>query len=125
MATSKNSPLDLHSIATLLNYELASTDPRFRHAKLRECHFSLNGQLALDSIPRAISHLTRKGEAPTRGYVFEQVEEPADLRDVPSNMFSGALQHASVDNLTEDEVEDIYWEVRGHDGCYRVCVQSL
>jgi hypothetical protein len=29
-------PLDLHEIATLLNYERYTTEPRFRYAKLRE-----------------------------------------------------------------------------------------
>jgi hypothetical protein len=118
MAT--ESPLDLHQIATLLNYELTSTDPRLRHTKLRECHFSPTGQLALDSVPTAFSQLTRGGEVPTRGFVFKPAKEPKKTRDLPENMLTDRPRHPSVANLSEDELEAIYWEVRGHDGCYRV-----
>ncbi|KAF9460607.1 hypothetical protein BDZ94DRAFT_1197616 [Collybia nuda] len=34
-------------------------------------------------------------------------------------MISGPPVHPPVENLNEDDLEVIYWEVRGHDGCYR------
>lgn len=55
------------------------------------------------------------------GFIFDIVEPPIsrkDERDLPSNMLSAHSTSASIMNLDEKELEQIFWEARSHDGCY-------
>ncbi|KII85146.1 hypothetical protein PLICRDRAFT_94725 [Plicaturopsis crispa FD-325 SS-3] len=113
-------PLDLHEVSTLMNYERASTEPRFRHAKLRE--LALDG--AFDtrvSLPSGVWG-SQENHPVKRGFIFD-AEKPSglvpekDLPDLPSNMLGGKSL-ASTKDLTEADLELIYREARDHDGCY-------
>lgn len=111
--------LDLYDIALLLNYERASTEPRFRHTKLRE--------VADDTTDfQTIRMLTPEwGQAvvPKTGFVFDrarkksakyQDEEP----DLPTTMLPTPIP-LKLRNLTPKQLETYYWQVRNHDGCFR------
>jgi len=111
-----NDVLDLHDIAILLNYERASTEPRFRHAKLREVATETSPfkTIAL-TVPIMLDAL-----APNKvGFVFD-VCEPTDPneRDVPRNILPTPVP-SNLETLTKRQLETIYWQARGHDGCYK------
>ncbi|KAJ7280310.1 hypothetical protein C8J57DRAFT_1175036 [Mycena rebaudengoi] len=107
-------PLDLHDIALLLNYERASTEPRFRHAKLREIATSSSN---FQSVTMIEEWHSRKG--PKEGFLFEtSLKAAQNSPDLPSNMFPTPVP-VSLRGLTPRQIETIYWQVRGHDGCYQ------
>jgi hypothetical protein len=109
-------PLDLHELAVLANYERASTDPRFRHAKLRE--------VAFDSHFRTVKTANAsgapgedQGDMPSRAFFFDQPEDvDENERDLPANMMHSGWDETP---LGTKEMETIYWEMHGHDGCYK------
>jgi hypothetical protein len=109
--------LDLHDIAVLLNYERASTEPRFRHAKLREVASSTSPFRTIAFPPSF--NLWDNAPAHRVGYVFDKkIPDTPDERDLPGNM----LPEPVPDNLamlSKRELETIYWQARGHDGCYK------
>lgn len=119
--------LDLHDLAVLVNYERATTEPRFRHAKLRECSIRSDGVLQFFTIQFPDNLLgPREGIVPARGFIFDAIpgagrkNEP----DLPANMKGSPKEHSSVSQLSEQDLETIYWEVRGHDGCFKVCTTA-
>jgi hypothetical protein len=63
-------PLDLHEIATLINYEHASTEPRFRHMKFWDYNVFPTENLVLYGIPDARAVLDRTGKVPTLRFSF-------------------------------------------------------
>ncbi|KII85143.1 hypothetical protein PLICRDRAFT_45285 [Plicaturopsis crispa FD-325 SS-3] len=112
--------LGLHEISTLLNYERASTEPRFRHAKLREVA-SVNGAFETIRFPPDLWG-SPQTDTHKRGFVFDTVRPTVfdkDKPDLPSNMVAEtSTVTASAKGLTEGELELIYREARDHDGCY-------
>lgn len=106
--------LEVHDISLLLNYERASTEPRFRHAKLREVttnEFStvlfLNPEWA-------------QAPQPKIGLLFnrvQQTESSQDEPDLPSNMLPNIIP-ANLSHLSPKELETSYWQVRNHDRCF-------
>lgn len=116
--------LDLHDLAVLVNYERATTEPRFRHAKLRECSIRSDGLLRFLTIGIPDDILApRHGVAPARGFVFDTVPGTGGKKgelDLPTNMRGSPKEHNSVAMLSEQDLETVYWEVRGHDGCFKV-----
>jgi len=112
--------LDLHSLAVLINYERASgpiSDPRFRYAKLREV--ASDGKFSTvifpdnqwDGVPDNRSK---------RGFLFDTILPPVDHdneADLPTNILTPRSE-LSAASLSAEELETIFWEVRGHDGCY-------
>ncbi|KAL8286496.1 hypothetical protein RQP46_004513 [Phenoliferia psychrophenolica] len=109
-------PLDLHSIAVLLTHEVAGTEPRFRHTKLRE--------VTLDDAPFK-TILCKAGAwddlpSPKRGFVFDQVATgPATEFDLPTNLLPASGKVVTANLLSERDLETIFHEARAHDGCYR------
>jgi len=112
--------LNLHSLAVLINYERTSgpiSNPRFRHTKLREVaspegHFNTLSDDLWSDVPM---------NRPKRGFIFDTIPPPpdhADKPDLPTNMLSSNPE-LSAARLSEQELETIFWEVRGHDGCYQ------
>jgi len=118
MSTSTTESLDLHDIALLLNYERASTEPRFRNVKLTE--------IAVGNDDAPFSTL-QDFKAPGwnhgthfKGMLFVR-DGPADEdapADTPFNMLPSPVPK-SLQNLKSDELETIYWQARGHDACYK------
>ena len=119
--SSSSDALDLHSLAVLINYERTSgpvADPRFRYAKLQEV--TSNGKFyglpfsdkMWDKVPENHSK---------RGFLFDRIPPPgdrADEADLPTNiLWPGSGLTATL--ISEQELETIFWEVRGHDGCYQ------
>ncbi|PPQ79602.1 hypothetical protein CVT25_003482 [Psilocybe cyanescens] len=112
--------LDLHDVALLLNYERASTEPRFRHAKLRELATTSNFQTV-----RLLTPDWTEATVPRTGMVFDKPKklpgagskEDAEP-DLPSNMLPDPIS-ASLRDLTPKQLETLYWQARNHDGCYR------
>ncbi|KAJ7660754.1 hypothetical protein DFH06DRAFT_1193217 [Mycena polygramma] len=118
MSTPSNqAPLDLYSVALLLNYERSSTEPRFRHAKSRD--------IATGSIPFAttVPNIVQAAEwisciRPKEGFVFEKDSGSKTGPDLPSNMLPSPVP-ANLQHLTSKQLETIFWQARGHDGCYK------
>ncbi|KAF7972685.1 hypothetical protein HWV62_17244 [Athelia sp. TMB] len=110
-------PLDLHSIAVLINYERTSGpngDYRFRHTKLRD--MTTSGSFSTLLHP---PEWFQAADRPKRGFLF-RTEKPRakdSPGDTPDNMVSSDCSQ-SVAKLTKDELSTIFWEVRGHNGCY-------
>ena len=110
--------LDLHDIVVLLNFERVTTDPRFRHAKLREVtttHF------------RTVLHrdLPEWNLKPNRiGWVFDTKKPPASREhepDLPSNMLPSPTPE-NLRDLTPQQLETYFWQARNHDGCFASAV---
>lgn len=114
MTTSVQAPLDLYSIALLLNYERASTEPRFRHTKLRDV--AAASSTHIQGITTSPGWASRKG--PKEAFVFEKATSMRDEPDLPSNMLVSPVP-PSLNSLTAKELETIFWQARGHDGCYK------
>ncbi|KAJ7139215.1 hypothetical protein C8R44DRAFT_659535 [Mycena epipterygia] len=110
--------LDLYDLALLLNYERASAEPRFRHAKLREVA-SASSPFKTVSVP--IPEWTNC-TTPKDGFIFDVIPPKTagerDLPDVPSNMLVAPVRDA-LRKLTPKQLETIFWQVRGHDGCFK------
>ncbi|KAJ7259713.1 hypothetical protein C8J57DRAFT_1134971 [Mycena rebaudengoi] len=127
-ATQFETTLDLYDIALLLNYERGSTEPRFRHAKLRDVALaSASG----DFDPPFQALATRASQewvdctGPKDGFIFSK-HKPADEPDLPSNMLStdSTPVPPKLQCLSPKQLETIFWQARGHDGCY-ICVTLL
>ncbi|KAJ8520459.1 hypothetical protein ONZ45_g2701 [Pleurotus djamor] len=108
--------LDLHDIALLLNYERASTEPRFRGAKLREiANNRTNFQTILIQVPEWDTR-----SLPKVGYVFDKPRNPSNYLppDTPDNMLPTPVPD-NLKSLTPKEIETIFWQARAHDGCFK------
>jgi hypothetical protein len=106
--------LELDDISLLLNYERASTEPRFRHTKLREV---TTNQLSTICF---LSPEWRRVTRPKIGFMFnraKQTKSSRDEPDLPSNMLPRIIP-ASLSHLLSKELETYYWQARNHDGCF-------
>ena len=106
--------LDLHDISLLLNYERASTEPRFRHTKLREVTTNEFSTILI------LSPEWDQATQPKIGFVFDRVQQTKSSRDepdLPSNMLPSIIP-AILSHLSAKELETYYWQVRNHDGCF-------
>ncbi|KAF8660885.1 hypothetical protein AX16_001544 [Volvariella volvacea WC 439] len=138
-------PLDLYEIALLLNYERASTEPRFRHAKLREvaneevnfqtialkhdiwdCRPAAKSGFVFDICPPKGTSSTSTGKGKQRGSSNDgsraDVDDGAEP-DLPSNMLPNPVP-LQLQFYSQKELETIYWQARGHDGCF-ICIALL
>jgi len=111
--------LDLHDVALLLNYERASAEPRFRHAKLREV--ARNG--ADFKTIKALTPEWTECLIPRTGYVFDKPrrrlsKNEAAEADLPSNILPTPIPE-NLQNLSPQDLELCYWQPRNHDGCFR------
>jgi MYND finger len=111
--------LDLHELAVLLNYERASTEPRFRYAKLREVSSSVPPYFQTARLQSGEGwSSSRRNKV---GYIFD-IKQPAnaqrDIRDTVSNMLPDPVPQ-NLQTLSTRGLETIYWQARGHDGCYK------
>jgi hypothetical protein len=129
--------LDLHSIAgehhlslnsgppahallppVLANYERVTSDARFRHAKLREV--AIAGGL-FKTVKLAADAFADVKLTPKRGFIYDKIDDETGRSDLPTNMIrEGPGTHASARALSAKELDNVYWQTRGHDGCYRV-----
>ncbi|KAJ7909478.1 hypothetical protein B0H13DRAFT_2014108 [Mycena leptocephala] len=111
---SEHAPLDLYSICLHLNYECTSTDPRFRHTKL--CDIATSSlPFGRAMAPEWISHTGGTKD----GFIFEKDSTVLETSpDLPSNMLPSPVP-PSLSHLTAKELETIFWQARGHDGCYK------
>ncbi|KAF9019293.1 hypothetical protein BDZ89DRAFT_1073159 [Hymenopellis radicata] len=108
-------PLDLYDIALLLNYERASTEPRFRHAKLREA--VRNENFKTIKVIGSQEWLT-SAAVEKMGFVFDtKPGKNSEERDTPANILPSPIP-PSLQALTAKELETIFWQVRNHDACY-------
>ena len=106
--------LELHDISLLLNYERASTEPRFRHTKLREA--TTNKFSTIRFLSPQWTQVTR----PKIGLVFDRAQQKKsskDEPDLPSNMLPNIIR-PNLSHLSVKELETYYWQVRNHDGCF-------
>ncbi|KAF5338805.1 hypothetical protein D9758_012095 [Tetrapyrgos nigripes] len=114
--------LDLYDISLLLNYERITTEPLFRHARLREIAYP--GQdFKTVYLPPASQFW--KDDRRT-GYLFDRpahhtgkidVNGPPDL---PSNIIPDHLPKSDpLRSLTPKQLETAFWQGRAHDGCYK------
>ncbi|KAF2829231.1 hypothetical protein CC86DRAFT_187080 [Ophiobolus disseminans] len=106
-------PLDLYDIAVLLNYERATTEPRFRHTKLREV--ALPG-----TRPKTVAF-----KAPNEHewidndctwVVLDQVPDQSSDRDLFSDFLPEGKKPGG--GISEQELETLFYQVRCHDGGY-------
>ncbi|KAJ7474250.1 hypothetical protein FB451DRAFT_1088931 [Mycena latifolia] len=116
-----HAPLDLYSIALLLNYERASTEPRFRHAKLCDIATASSGfATGTQDIGVALNWTSRTGLKD--GFIFERPhsisDDARDELDLPSNMLVSPAP-PKLASLTPKEIETVFWQARGHDGCFK------
>ncbi|KAF9475516.1 hypothetical protein BDN70DRAFT_883624 [Pholiota conissans] len=116
-SSNENTVLDLHDIALLLNYERASTEPRFRYTKLREV--AQPGQdFRTILTPASEWH---EASVPRTGFVFEKstpkTSKERDEPDLPTNMLAPSPSPAEL-ALTSTQLETYYWQARNHDGCF-------
>ncbi len=111
--------LDLYDVALLLNYERATTEPRFRHAKLREV---ATGGAYFQTI-RCTDPAWTEAVVPKTGLVFDISKESGfskaekDEPDLPSNMIPRIVS-SPLRTLSSKDLELYYWQSRNHDGCY-------
>ncbi|KAJ7739078.1 hypothetical protein DFH07DRAFT_840664 [Mycena maculata] len=60
------------------------------------------------------------------GFIFDKIppQKASDKNDpdLPSNMLVTPIRNPSVRNLTPKQIETIYWQARGHDGCFKCIV---
>ena len=106
--------LELHDISLLLNYERASTEPRFRRTKLREV--TTNEFSTVQFLTPEWAQVTK----PKIGLVFDRAQKTKSSRDepdLPSNMLPKNIP-ANLSHLSAKELETYYWQVRNHDGCF-------
>ena len=113
--------LDLHDIGLLLNYERVTTEPRFRHSKLREL-------IRPGEIPQTVvlAKVWDDNTRPRTTFIFDRSPQHAsklDLTgppDLPTNMLPIDLgANDRLNSLAAKELETIFWQARGHDGCYK------
>ncbi|KAF9527072.1 hypothetical protein CPB83DRAFT_884433 [Crepidotus variabilis] len=114
--------LDLHDISLLLTYERGITEPRFRHAKLREVATGLSDFQTI-KLPDAPKPKWSEATIPRTGYVFVKPKQSlskaeSEELDLPSNMLLKPVS-TSLQNLSSKQLETYYWQPRNHDGCYR------
>ncbi|OSS44999.1 hypothetical protein B5807_09151 [Epicoccum nigrum] len=103
-------PLDLVDIAVLLNYERATTTEAFRNTKVREIAY-----------PGDALHTLRYGSEPPADWnrndrtviVLDKVSPQGD-RQLPATMKSPVNFVSS--NLTEQQLETIFYRIRAHEG---------
>jgi len=116
MSLEDNTAVDLYDIVLLLNYERATTDPRFRHAKLREVT-KTDFTTFLVLRERLPVWFLRSNKI---GWAFDTKTPPASRRDepdLPSNMVLIPTPDL-LRSLTPKELETYFWQVRCHDGCF-------
>lgn len=116
MSHAESTTIDLYDIVLLLNYERATTDTRFRHAKLREVTKSnFTTFLVLRNLLPAWFSRSNK-----IGWDFDTKKPPNNRRnerDLPSNMVPVPTPDL-LQSLTPKELETYFWQVRCHDGCF-------
>lgn len=112
MPAENQTPLDLYEIALLLNYERASTEPRFRNLKLYDI---ADNETEFQRTKCAHPDWDRAKNK--RGFVFKLLNQREDGPDLPGNMMPVPVPK-HLEHLTPSEVETIYWQARGHDGCF-------
>ncbi|KDR68725.1 hypothetical protein GALMADRAFT_256547 [Galerina marginata CBS 339.88] len=108
--------LDLYDISLLLNYERASTEPRFRQTKLREVATTDDFKTV-----RLLTPIWQEATVPRTGLVFDRTRPPPKKRDepdLPTNMLASPIPN-NLKSLTPKELETYYWQARNHDGCFR------
>lgn len=118
---SQKQPLELYDIALLLNYERASTEPRFRFTKLHEATTS---DFTTFRVPPSCHGAEWGSHAgPKAGFVFvaeQQTKGQSNQEpDLPSNMLPTPVPPGPLQTLTPKQLETIYWQARNHDGCYK------
>lgn len=67
------------------------------------------------------NHGMPKGR-PKRAFPFHTIPPPennANEPDLPTNMLTSWSELSATSLSAKSELETIFWEVRGHDGCYR------
>lgn len=117
---SEETILDLHDIALLLNYERGSTEPRFRHTKLREVADDATNFQTI----RILNPVWDQAVVPKTGFVFDREKKSIkkkkddDSPDLPTTMLPTPVP-LKLQNLTPKQLETYYWQVRNHDGCFR------
>ncbi|CAI9632403.1 unnamed protein product [Alternaria burnsii] len=113
--TDSEEVLDLYDIAVLLNYERITTEPRFRHTRLREVAFP-------DTEPRtvALNNLVTQGwnkNACTWIILDQQQASTPNAPDLPTDFL---LQDQIEDStLSNEQLETLFYQARNHDGCYQ------
>ncbi|KAF8816678.1 hypothetical protein BYT27DRAFT_7181530 [Phlegmacium glaucopus] len=109
--------LDLYDIALLLNYERASTEPRFRHTQLKEVADNITDFQIIKMVAPGWTEAT----VPKTGFVFERAKKELKNRDdpdLPTTMLPNPVP-LKLRNLTPKQLETFYWQARDHDGCFR------
>ncbi|KAJ4316458.1 hypothetical protein N0V94_005449 [Neodidymelliopsis sp. IMI 364377] len=110
-------PMDLIDIATLLNYERVSREPRFRHTKF--VHITRPDEYAqLRHLQNTFpSKLLKKNIPNSRTWIAVKYKKGDDEQpDLPSNMTD--KNAPPISPVTDEELEAIYYRVRHQDGCF-------
>lgn len=107
---SSSDVLDLVDIATLINYERTSREPRFRHMKLRDV-VSPGEPTNCEGLPPTLDSAT--------AYVFDDLSDAVDANepDLPSNMLSTNTL-ARVHSMTTKQLETVFYQARAHNSCF-------
>ena len=111
--------VDLYDIALLINYERGTTEPRFRHAKLREI-VRKNDQFKTILMFPDQPWFQYQGKEKV-AFVFDRTTPKDETeRDTPQNILPNPIpaDDLNLKGLTPKELETIFWQVRAHDACY-------
>ncbi|KAE9397271.1 hypothetical protein BT96DRAFT_1020951 [Gymnopus androsaceus JB14] len=76
----------------------------------------------------APSHMWKNHNGPKDGFLFARIEPPAgseDELDLPSNMLPEDVSTLTRSQLPAGRLETIYWQARGHDGCFKSALQMV
>ncbi|PPQ63557.1 hypothetical protein CVT24_004786 [Panaeolus cyanescens] len=108
--------IDIHDISVILSYERGTTEPRFRHTKLREVATTSEFR----TIQMLASHWTDADPNNRTGIVFDRIPDAYQTEDpdLPTNMTHWDPEPSTRD-LTPKQLETCYWQARNHDGCFR------
>ncbi|KAH8836097.1 hypothetical protein DL96DRAFT_1576709 [Flagelloscypha sp. PMI_526] len=115
--------LDLYDISLLLNYERATTEPRFRFAKLREVATPGTELNTVDFVRDDL--FTDSSRAKTQ-FVYDRPMEYAGTKsyipgppDTPKNILPTSLSSSDpLADVSWQGLETFFWQTRGHDACY-------
>ncbi|KAK0433932.1 uncharacterized protein EV420DRAFT_487488 [Desarmillaria tabescens] len=109
--------LDLYDLALLFNYERGSSEPRYRHTKLREV---VRDNESFQTV-RLLNTAWSTRHSPKVAFAFDTIRPPKNKLnepDLPTNILPTPIP-PNLAHLSPKELETIYWQARNHDACYK------
>lgn len=108
----ENLTLDLHDLAAILLRERILSEPCFKHSQLYEI---CNGNKKASCLRRGAQALWTSLPGPKVGYFLKQPTEVGDDEPPAEPQTFLHKDFKSKDNLSERDLETIFWRVKHHD----------